>query len=630
MKRRTFFPFVLACISFFSLTGRAQKVTFQGAQLRIEGDSMNWLLMTDGSQYKWVDSTYQWGHTYYEADGSIDIKKERRQEGDDIVETYIFTNTSKQDVTMKNIGIYIPFNDNYPDAKTCMTSRCNVHIWPGGKAAYVEALRMSGVGPHLGLIVTEGEITDYDVWERGSKKGMSNFRGVMALCPPDMTLNPGQSYRLTWRIFAHQGRDFFNQQLKRGGTSVSSRKYVYNVGETAHVDFITANGSKVIEKKISDTGEYRVEYNGSYALLLGISSEEELIRKRIRFILEHQQMNDKNDPRYGAFMVYDNEGDSILTNYTRSDLDEGRERVGMGILLAEYCRQHPDDSIQQALVRYATFIREKLQQRDYTTTSSVSRKVKDRGYNYAWVADFYFRMYLLTGNRQYALDGYGTMQALYRRFGYGFYCIDYPVTTGLKALEMAGLNAERDTLLNGFRQTADIFVKNGLDFPKFEVNYEQSIIAPAVQFLFEVYLATGEDRYFESAYQMLPAMGALNGTQPSYRMHQIAIRHWDGYWFGKRQTYGDVFPHYWSCITAAAYYYYNKAWPVYYKEKGSTPFLTRAMDIVRNNLSLFSEDGRATCAFVMPRRVNGEAAHYADAYANDQDWALLFYLIVNQ
>ena len=355
-----------------------------------------------------------------------------------------------------------------------------------------------------------------------------------------------------------------------------------------------------------------------------------MFRKRIRFILEHQQMNDKNDPRYGAFMVYDNEGDSILTNYTRSDLDEGRERVGMGILLAEYCRQHPDDSIQKALIRYATFIREKLQQKDYTTTSSVSRKVKNRGYNYAWVADFYFRMYLLTGNRQYALDGYGTMQALYRHFGHGFYCIDYPVTTGLKALEMAGLNSERDTLLNGFRQTADIFVKNGLDFPKFEVNYEQSIIAPAVQFLFEVYLATGEDRYFESAERMLPAMGALNGTQPSYRMHHIAIRHWDGYWFGKRQTYGDVFPHYWSCITAAAYYFFNKAWPVYYKEKGSTPFLVRAKDIVRNNLSLFSEDGRATCAFVMPRRVNGEPAHYADAYANDQDWALLFYLIVNQ
>ena len=41
------------------------------------------------------------------------------------------------------------------------------------------------------------------------------------------------------------------------------------------------------------------------------------------------------------------------------------------------------------------------------------------------------------------------------------------------------------------------------------------------------------------------------------------------------------------------------------------------------------EDGRATCAFVSPRRVNGETAHYADVLANDQDWALMWYLLVN-
>lgn len=58
--------------------------------------------------------------------------------------------------------------------------------------------------------------------------------------------------------------------------------------------------------------------------------------------------------------------------------------------------------------------------------------------------------------------------------------------------------------------------------------------------------------------------------------------------------------------------------------------MRRALQIVQGNLSLFFEDGRATCAFVMPRRVNGEPAHYADAYANDQDWALIYWLLVNE
>ena len=611
----------------------AQQITIEQNQLYIEGDTMEWLLKTDGTQYAWVTEQHQWGKCYFTADGlvkseELKVKSERRQDGDDLVETYIFTNMSKRKVMLRNIGIYIPLNDNYPDAKTCMTLRCNVHIWPGGKAAYVNAMRMNGVGPHFGLMVTEGEITDYDVWERGQKKGMSNFRGVFALCPPDMTLKPGQSYRLQWRLFTHNGTDFEEQLLKRGGMIARSDRYVYAVGETAKVDFVTKTKTIAKTKKITKTGDNCVEYKGSHALLLGINGERELIDKRIQFILDHQQMNDPQDSRYGAFMVYDNEGDSIVTSYTRSDLDEGRERVGMGILLAAYGLSSEKGKVKSeklatALERYAKFIREKMQQKDYTTGSSVVRKSKNRGYNYPWVADFYFRMSLLTGNKQYALDGYATLRALYRYFGYGFYCIDYPVTVGLEALKQAGLDFEREQLLYDFKTTADIFLKNGLDFPKFEVNYEQSIIAPAVQFLCEVYLATGEQRYLDGAKKMMPALEALHWHQPSYHMNEIAIRHWDGYWFGKRQTYGDVYPHYWSCITAAAYHYYALA-------TGSSDYREKARRIVENNLSLFFEDGKATCAFVYPRRVNGEAARYADAYANDQDWALMYYLLVNE
>lgn len=643
MKTTCFTAISLAVV----MTMAAQRVEFAASsqtgavsKLVIAGDTnnMDWLLKTDGTQYAWVGNRYDWGQGYMDVDGTrtfwiregdsgykaggVTISVARHRDGDDLVERYIFTNTSNKSVRIANAGIFTPFNDNYPNARTCMTNRCNVHLWPGGKGAYVKAMRMNGVAPHLGLAVTEGEITDYDIWERGSKKGKSNFRGVFALCPPDMTLKPGKSYSLAWRIFTHQGNDFEKQLLKRGGMIAKSDRYVYEVGETAKVDFITKGGTKTVRRRITVPGEVRIDHDGTYALLLGVSGEEKLLGKRVQFILENQQMNNTADPRYGAFMVYDNDGDSILTgNKGRSDLDEGRERVGMGILLAEYCRRHPDRKMQAALVRYATFIREKLQKADYTTGSSVAGKSKNRGYNYAWVADFYFRMFHITGNKQYALDGYGTLQALYRQFGYGFYCIDYPVTKGLQALDKAGLTAERDRLLADFRQTADIFVKNGLDFPKFEVNYEQSIIAPAVQFLCEVYLVTGDKKYLDGAQVMMPALEALAGSQPSYRMNEIGIRHWDGFWFGKRQTYGDVFPHYWSAITAAAYHYYAAA-------TGDEGYQRRAETIVRGNLSLFFEDGRATCAFVNPRMVNGTPAHYADAYANDQDWALMFYLTV--
>ena len=630
----------------------AQKVTYKAAMdgqtltaLTVEGDTMNWVLATDGSQYEWVTEKYRWGTLYYDADGKVKTSMKRKMQGCDMVETYTIKNVGKKAVTLRNVGICTPWNDNYPDASICMTSRCNTHIWAGGEAAWVKAVRMNGQGPHMGLVVTKGSITDYEVWERDGKKGASNFRGVFALCPADTVLQPGRELVVEWRVFAWKD-DFEKALLDRGGMVAKSDQWVYSVGEAARVEFRSAKESDFVRRAIESPGEQRLTFTfkdgrTAYADVLGISSPEELIAKRMRFIVEHQQMRDKNDARYGAYMVYDCEGDSILTNdFERSDLDEGRERTGMGIALAEYARilgqqlNHDGSAASgevaasyakmvSSLKKYATYYRTKLQDKNYKTNSRVTWKSKNRGYNYAWVSDFYFRMYHLTGDSQYARHGYGTLRALFRQFGHDFYCIDYPVVVGLDALQKAGMTAERDTLLAEFRKTGDGYVARGLNFPHFEVNYEQSIIAPAVQFLCELYIVTKEQKYLDGARVMLPALEAFGAEQPSYHMNEIAIRHWDGYWFGKRRTWGDCYPHYWSSITAGAYHYY-------YKATGDENYQRRAENIVSNNLCQFFEDGTASCAFVYPRRVNGEPAHYFDAYANDQDFALMFYMLVNE
>lgn len=117
--------------------------------------------------------------------------------------------------------------------------------------------------------------------------------------------------------------------------------------------------------------------------------------KRVEFIRTHQQMNNPSDPRFGAYMVYDNEGDSIYLNDTPNcnpvDRDEGAERVGMGVLLAKQYRLTKDEVLKESLLKYARFLREKLQTKDFVTYSSVDQKNRNRGYNYMWVAEFYFR-----------------------------------------------------------------------------------------------------------------------------------------------------------------------------------------------------------------------------------------------
>ena len=641
---------------------------------------MDWLLRTDGTQYPWVKENVAWGLGYFTLtrghesvkkewskpveinhegtevvyrEGCVSIRVSRIFTDEGLTEIYTLSNEGKEPISLYDIGIYTPFNDNYPGAEECIRARTNVQVWNGESAAYVNALRMGGFAPHLGLVLTEGAIKSYEIWERGAQKGNSQYRGVLALNLPDLYLKSGNSYSVAWNLFSHNGNEDFKQNLlKQGSTLVSSDKYVYQKGETARVVMQTAlplenctarlngvpvpvsrmNGRYVVETQLMQPGEVRVDFfygNGkqTHADLLVISSEKALLEKRVDFIRTHQQMNRQDDPRFGAYMIYDNEGDSIYLNDTPNcnpvDRDEGAERVGMGVLLAKQYRLTKNDALKESLLKYARFLREKLQTDDYVTYSSVDQTNRNRGYNYMWVADFYFQMYQATGDRNFAVDGYQTLQAMFRQFGYGFYAIGIPVLVGLESLEAAGMKKEYNKLLADFKKTGDVFVQNGLNYPKFEVNYEQSIVAPAVQFLSQLYLVTKEQKYLDEVKRQIPVVEAFNGFQPSYHLNEVAVRHWDGYWFGKREMFGDTFPHYWSTVTAAVYYYYALC-------TGDRSYQERAENIVRNNLCLFFEDGKASCAYLYPYKIDGVKGQFYDPYANDQDWALVYYLLVNE
>lgn len=657
-------------------------VTNAISELKIADDEskMDWLVKTDGTQYPWIKENYGWGLGYFtltkgretvkkewikpietSADGmravyrenDVCIQVERILEQAGLVERYTFTNESKEAVSLSDVGIYTPFNDNYPNAQQCIDRRTNVHVWEGENAAYVNALRMGAFAPHLGLVVTEGAIKGYEIWERGREKANSQMRGIFALDLPDMQLKPEESYSLEWRIFPHTGRaDFQKKLLELGSVLVSCNKYVFNKGETACVELqslqplkqcsarmngvpvpVKQVGNKyVIEEVLGQAGEVRFDffYNSrkqTHANCLVIGNVDSLIQKRVDFIHTHQQMNNPADPRDGAYMVYDNEGDSIYLNDTPNcnpvDRDEGAERLGMGILMAKQYLLTKDERLKESVMRYARFVREKLQTKDYVTYSSVDQTNRNRGYNYVWVAELYFQMYKVTKDKQYAMDGYHTLRSMFRQFGYGFYAIGIPVQLGLRTLKEAGLEKESEKLLKDFIKTGDIFVENSLNYPAHEVNYEQSIVAPAIQFLAQLYLETGNRKYLDEVKHQMPVLESFNGFQPSFHLNEVAIRHWDGHWFGKREMFGDTFPHYWSTITGAVYHLYALC-------TGDQSYQERAGNVVRNNLCLFFEDGKASCAYLYPYKVNGMRAQFYDPYANDQDWALVYYLLVNE
>lgn len=661
-------------ISVNNVTGAIKSITIDG-----DIQNMNWLIETDGSQYPWIRENYGWGLGYFTiVKGRESIKKEwtkpimSNSDGTEVTyrendvqvkvirslkngmtERYIFTNMGNESISLYDIGIYTPLNDNYPNARDCINLRANVQIWEGENDAYINAIRMGGNAPHFGLALKQGSIKSYEIWERGINKGNSQVRGIISLNIPDIKLKPKSSYTLEWYVFSHNGNeDFKRKLLKNGNKIVSCNKYIFEEGEEAIVKLLSEKPLKKYSAKVNEVevpvkkdgdvytvtypmkqkGEVRFDfyYDGNkhtHANCLVKDNFEKLIDKRTKFILNHQQMNKQSDLRYGAYMIYDNEGDSIYLNNTPNcnpvDRDEGAERIGMGMLLAKQYLLTKNDSLKISLMNYAKFIRQGLQTEDYITYSSVDKRGRNRGYNYMWTADFYFHMYLVTGNKQFAIDGYHTLQSMFRQFGYGFYAIGIPVRTSLKVLKMAGMKKEYKKLLSEFIKTGDVFIKNGINYPAHEVNYEQSIVAPAIHFLSQLYLETNEQKYLEEVKKQMPVLEAFNGFQPSYHLNEVAVRHWDGYWFGKREMFGDTFPHYWSTLTATVFHYYALC-------TGDVSYQKRAENIVRNNLCLFFEDGTASCAYIYPYKIDGVKGKFYDSYANDQDWALVYYMLVNK
>lgn len=601
-----------------------------------------------------VEKMIRWDHPQIQSESGnkitllyqtkyLNIQVSRKPVGKELMETYTFINKTTETINVHNLSIYTPFNENYPDAKICATNRCNAHIWSGMYSSYVNAVRMDGKGPNLGLVFTKGAMKGYAIENRGwegkdAAYSASNTRGTILLDIAPYTLKPGGKYVVQWRLFWHKDFDDFLKKAKAlGYVRLSADRYVISKDKNQKLQIEVEAGQKsgISKKEITvpadSLGEHsqKVYYDGGkkYTMLnyLVISSAETLIDKRVHFIVNHQQMNDKSDPRYGAYMVYDNQGDSIVTNVSHSvsplDRNAGRERIGMGILIATWLQHHPDPKVHTSLLRYVYFVRHTLQSPDYHVYSNVAHTGNHRGYNYPWVADLYLQMYHLTGRAHYLNDFYYTLQKFYKEFGYKYYAVDIRVKGGITALRKAGQHAKADSLLHNFVLMGNDLVKNGIYYPKSEVNYEEGIVAPSVQFLCELYLVTHDIKYLKGAEVQLPSLIAFCGRQPDVHLNWIANRFWDDYWFGKAEMWGDTMPHYWSTLVATAF-------DRYYQCTKIKKYRELAKEIVHNNLLNFKEDGRASCAYLYPDSVDGKPAKFYDAYANDQDWALVFYLDV--
>lgn len=599
----------------------------------------------DPYQMNWVKEGRFWGNIELKVPLTVSCQRELKQNY--LREHFCFTNQTAEPIytQIKDIAIEVPFPDEYHEAKISETSRCHTHIWCGESSSYVLGIRMNGVGPHLGLILQQGSLVKYSIQREGSK--LSNDRGTFFLHPAPMKVLPQETIVLSWDLHWVSNREEFEERRKEypNQGTVSLEHFVQLGEESCKGKILFSPQAQFQSKEVSleingetqeitieqnqakftffgEVGEYRgnIRYGKyhSHFTFLKYPQFSELLTNRVAFITDYQQAAKQGfPPLQGAFLCYDNEEKQQYYS-KRYDYNGGRERVGMGVLLARYLQTHEDPRKRASLMEYVDYvIRELFDSESGKVFNDFHQEDFFRLYNYPWVIHLFAELYTLTNDAQYVTFMMRGLERYYEKGGMDFYPIGLYFAEWIRVIGKVQGKKSQEHFTQLARQHCEKLIANGFDYPESEVRYEQSIIAPAVSCLLEMYDLTREERYLQEALKHLNLLELFEGYQPDHHLYTTAIRHWDGYWFGKWKILGDTFPHYWSALNGMNYLKLSQL-------TGEKHWQKRAEYSIRGCLSLIDPSGTGSCAYLYPYMINGIRGEFYDPMANDQDWALIF------
>lgn len=112
-------------------------------------------IVNKNDKYKmnWVATGKKWGEMFLPDGITGRIERTVSTKGK-ITEKYIFVNNRDREYFHKKgeIGIAVPFPDNYTAAEICMRERCHAHIRCGESQSYIAGIRMGGEKPNLATV----------------------------------------------------------------------------------------------------------------------------------------------------------------------------------------------------------------------------------------------------------------------------------------------------------------------------------------------------------------------------------------------------------------------------------------------------------------------------------------------
>lgn len=220
----------------------------------------------DPKQMNWLREDFPYAEVKCPPEFSAEVQNEKNG---DVLTTKIVVSYNGAHTYFTNagsIGVSFPLQDRYTDSVTCRDYRCHAHVFCGENTSYIMALRMGGAAPHMGMVLTKGSLSAYSV-ERDLKL-QSNDRGCFWLHPSAQEFAPGDTMKLEWKVFPHQGREDFREKLRAFSQVilVDAEQYVIYPGETSKVTIepvfqaenVTVNGTS-LEKTENGVYEYLFE-----------------------------------------------------------------------------------------------------------------------------------------------------------------------------------------------------------------------------------------------------------------------------------------------------------------------------------------------------------------------------------
>ncbi|MBQ2613732.1 MAG: hypothetical protein IJB80_00165 [Clostridia bacterium] len=569
------------------------------------------------------------------------VKRNFTSEGN-FKESYTFQNILNTDILLRKgeLGIYTPFRDEQKPAPVSLTQCSHTHIWCGESEAWLNALRQGDSKQNLGLVLTEGSIDAYSI-DGDNARVLKGTRGCILLHPEAVDLLPGESLTISWELFVHQGKEDFTQKILSYGKLLPvAPRYTVFAGEPITFTFstdakdvritlrneeipYTRNGTTVSvsylpQKEGEHTFRIVADNKHTHINVWATAAFEEVLKRRIDFIVDHQQYHREGSQLDGAYLIYDTEEKRLYYDSLFSDHNACRERLGMALLIARYLQSHQNEKFYQSLMQFVTFVKREVLE---VTTGQVFNEVgKDpsflRLYNAPWMITLMAELFFLTKEEEYLDIIHKAVKFYYGQGGGKFYPNGLSMELTINALKEGNKPEYLNDVLGYFRQHVQNMIEVGLNYPEMECVYEQTIVTSPATYIPEMGLITGDPSYGKHILDHLAVLDRFSGMQPDFRNNEMAIRFWDDYWFGKGGLYLDTL-HYWCCLTARSFSCYSRL-------TGEQSYQEKAENCIRNCFCLFKADGSASCNLALPFAVDNHPGDFFDAWANDQDFALYF------